>query len=57
VPPGDYISIARAVIELFKNPVRMQQMGEKGRQRIQTLFTPEIFIQQHEAFYNEIIQT
>ncbi|MFH0754161.1 MAG: glycosyltransferase family 4 protein [Candidatus Omnitrophota bacterium] len=57
VLPGDYRSIASAVIELLKNPVRMQQMGERGRQRTQTLFTPKIFIQRHESFYNEINQT
>jgi glycosyltransferase involved in cell wall biosynthesis len=57
VPPGDCRSLAGEVIELLKNPFRMQRMGERGQQRIQTFFTPEIFIQRHESFYNEILQT
>ena len=57
VPPGDYRSLAQAVIQLLQNPGLMQKMGDLGRQRIQAFFTPEIFIQQHESFYNEIIQT
>lgn len=57
VPPGDYRSLAQAVIQLLQNPGQMQKMGELGRQRVHTFFTPEIFIQQHESFYNEILQT
>jgi len=55
VPTGDYRSIANSVIELLKNPVQMQKMGEMGKQKILTYFTPETFIQRHESFYNEII--
>lgn len=57
VPPGDYRSLAQAVIQLLQNPGLMQKMGDLGRQRVHTFFTPEIFIQQHESFYNEILQT
>ncbi|MHB8910140.1 MAG: glycosyltransferase family 4 protein [Syntrophales bacterium] len=57
VPPGDYSSLAQAVIQLLQNPGQMQKMGELGRQRIHAFFTPGIFIQQHESFYNEVLQT
>ncbi len=56
VPPGDFRSLASAVIKLLNNPGLMRKMGENGRERIQTHFTPELFIQSHEAFYNEIMQ-
>lgn len=55
VPPKDPRAFANAVIDLINDPDRAQKMGELGKQRVATLFSPERFIQEHEAFYREII--
>jgi glycosyltransferase involved in cell wall biosynthesis len=55
VPPKNPGALAEAVIDLLQTPDLMQEMGKKGRKRVSTLFTPERFIESHEAFYREII--
>jgi glycosyltransferase involved in cell wall biosynthesis len=56
VPPQNPQALTEAVIDLLNNPDRMKKMGELGRKRVTALFSPERFVQKHEAFYREIIQ-
>jgi glycosyltransferase involved in cell wall biosynthesis len=55
VPPKDPRALADAVINLIGDPDRARKMGELGKERVAALFSPERFIQEHEAFYREII--
>jgi glycosyltransferase involved in cell wall biosynthesis len=55
VPPKNSGALAEAVIDLLQTPDRMQKMGKIGRERVSSLFSPERFIESHEAFYREII--
>jgi glycosyltransferase involved in cell wall biosynthesis len=55
VPPKDPRALADAVIDLIGDPDRARKMGELGKERVAALFSPERFIQEHEAFYREII--
>ncbi len=56
VPPRDYRSLARAVIGLLQDPTGMREMGRLGRDRIQSLFSPETFRRNYESIYREILQ-
>ncbi len=55
VPPGDPRALAAAIISLIRDPERRAKMGELGRIRVTTLFSPEKFIQAHESFYTKIL--
>ena len=55
VPPRDPIALATAIISLLNEPEKMRLMGQRGQQRINAFFTPEIFIRSHEAFYYKIL--
>ena len=41
VPFGDMTAVAQAVGELIANPSLRQQMGERGRKRVEAMFTAE----------------
>jgi len=56
VPPGDLRALAVAIISLIRDPERRVKMGELGRIRVTTLFSPEKFIQAHESFYQDILE-
>lgn len=56
VPQNDIKSFAEAVVYLLTNSELMREMGYKGRRRVTELFSPERYIQEHEDFYNEILQ-
>ena len=39
VPPGDAESLARAIEELWRSPVRCEQMGRHNRRRAETVYS------------------
>lgn len=41
VPPGDAAALERAIRSLIENPATARKMGEAGRSRYETYFTPE----------------
>jgi glycosyltransferase involved in cell wall biosynthesis len=57
VPPKNPRDLAKAVIHLVGSPERRLSMGFLGRKRVSTLFPPDKFIRQHEAFYKKILQS
>jgi glycosyltransferase involved in cell wall biosynthesis len=52
VPPGDSKALAKALTDLLKNPNRAKEMGAKGRERVQRLFSMERFAEATIAAYN-----
>lgn len=55
VPPGDADAMARACIELLKDPLRRQRMGEAGRRRVETGFRVERMVRELEAAILECV--
>ena len=55
VPAGDAESLAKAVIQIIDKPVLAREMGEKGRQRAEKMFSIEQNISQTEETYTEIL--
>jgi L-malate glycosyltransferase len=51
VPPAAPERLAGALVNLLQDPRRARQMGEAGRQRVATLFSPERFLEQHTRLY------
>jgi len=57
VPPKSPHDLADAVTYLVRSPERRQRMGLLGKKRISTLFPPDKFICQHEAFYKKVLES
>lgn len=57
VPPRDPDSIASAIKNLLDNPELAKKMGEAGRERLTTTFTPQRMIEQTVTLYAEVMQS
>lgn len=44
IPVGDYHELAKAVIQVLSNSEKSKEMGNKGRERVQELFSMEHYI-------------
>jgi glycosyltransferase involved in cell wall biosynthesis len=55
VPTQSPVGLRQAILSLIGNPELKKSMGEAGRKRVGSLFTPERFISAHEDFYREIL--
>ena len=55
-PPGDSLSLARAISQLISQRDRMRRMGENGRARVQEHFTMEQMAKKNEAYYYELLE-
>jgi glycosyltransferase involved in cell wall biosynthesis len=55
VPPGDVESLAAAVVSLLEDKVRREQMGRKGRARVQERFSLDASVMQMEQLYGEVL--
>lgn len=56
VAPESPCALARAIIDLLGNPVQRAELGERGRERFQTLFSASRMGTQMVAVYLEAIQ-
>ena len=54
VPPSDPVRLASAMLELWTNPQRSQEMGQLGRDRAEELFNVRRMIADYEAMYLQI---
>jgi glycosyltransferase involved in cell wall biosynthesis len=52
--PGSATEMAAAIERLLASPDLRQQMGQAGRDRVQRLFTREVFIERFSALYREL---
>jgi len=55
VPPMDPEALAEAIRSLLSNPDLRERMGNKGRERIQHLFTWQKSAKEHTAYFLEVI--
>ncbi len=52
--PGSALSMSRAIASLASDAVRRQAMGQAARQRLQTQFAREVFVQRFANLYDEL---
>lgn len=55
VPPRDPAAMARAVIDLLRDPERCQRMGAHARERVLKHYTAEQYVAGVEAVYRELV--
>jgi SAM-dependent methyltransferase len=54
VPVDDPAALARAVLALLEDPERMAAMGQQGKERAQTVFSHERYIQKFERVFDQL---
>ena len=54
IPPDDPAALSRAILELYNNPEKRLQMGQKARERAAESFSIEKMIREHESFYETL---
>ena len=54
VPPGDPTQLARAIVEIWKNPELGRRMGAAGRARVENNFNVRRMVANYEAIYEEL---
>ncbi len=54
--PKNHEEIGRAVIKLLQDEALRAKMGIKSRERVESFFTIEKFIEQYQDVYNELLQ-
>lgn len=55
IPVGDYVSLARSILELVSDSTRAKIMGDIGRERVEKMFTIEVMAKNYERFYLKIL--
>jgi len=55
IAPFDHAKLAEAMIFLFKDTSKREEMGKKCRKRVEQFFTIKNMINNHETLYEEII--
>lgn len=54
VPPANPATLTAAILKLVANPGLAKQMGERGRQRVQELFTVETTVAKYQELYTRL---
>ncbi len=52
IPPSDSPALARAIIQLVQNPAQCQEMGKKGRERVNNVFSTQRMVVQTLEIYH-----
>lgn len=55
VPPKDPEGLARALLALLHDPARAQEMGRRGRRRLEERFTVARMVEQTQAVYENLV--
>lgn len=55
VPPGETDLMARAILELLRDPKKRRQYGDAGRHRQEDMFSISAYADQIQGFYDEIL--
>lgn len=56
VPPGNVAALRLAIQQLLDNPHLCSELGERGRQRVESEFTKELHIQRLLQLYRELLR-
>ncbi len=57
VTPEDSEALAQAILELYENPDKLQQLGEKGRKYAEENFGSKSALDSYEALFAEILES
>lgn len=55
IPPRDPQALAAAVLELAADPERRRSMGERGRSRVEDLYSERRMVEAHERLYLQLV--
>jgi colanic acid biosynthesis glycosyl transferase WcaI len=55
IPPENAESLAKTILELYKNPEKAVKLGEKGRQYAEQEYSFEIALNRYEALFSELL--
>jgi glycosyltransferase involved in cell wall biosynthesis len=55
IPPNNPEKITKAIVELYKNPDLLKEMGENGQNRVKYCFSLSRMIKNMEEFYHSIL--
>jgi glycosyltransferase involved in cell wall biosynthesis len=55
VPPGDATALAGAIASLFDDPGRASAMGKAGRQRAESHFAWDRYVDAHESLFQQVL--
>lgn len=55
VPPRDPEALAKALVKLLKDPQRRASMGRRGRERVETVFSPDSQMQTLAGLYDHLV--
>lgn len=55
VPPCDARAISEAVSKILDDPELQRRMGESGRHRVETMFTAEAMVKEHQELYWQLL--
>lgn len=56
VPPGDSVALGVALCELLADPDRARALGERGREIVETKFSPEAMVEGNLRVYRELLR-
>ena len=57
VPFGDVKALSEKIIYLMKHPAIIEEMGKKGREKVEREFSLDVILPQMEALYKEILES
>ena len=55
VTPEDFQALAQAILELYKNPEKLEQLGRQGRKYAEENFGLKTVLNSYEALFAEIL--
>ena len=55
VPPHDPQRVSAAIVDLHRDQDKRRRMGKKSRERVESLFTMDRMIREHERLYEAIL--
>ncbi len=55
IPPSDSPALARAIVQLVQNPAQCQEMGKKGRERVDRVFPTQRMVAQTLEIYQGLL--
>ncbi len=56
VQPGDSVNLAKRIVELLKNPVKVKRMGEEARKLADPVFSAGLMVKKIEQLYAELLK-
>ena len=54
MPPEDAEALAATVLELFKNPEKVEALGRQGRKYAEENYALEVALDRYEALFSEL---